>query len=90
MTKEKKYCYTPVKENENYRVAKIIENEDGYYPLGKINPDDPHELDKFVGGYNHVRAICTLWNKHIDVDEKEENRIVWSSMGEMCSMGVYQ
>ena len=42
MTIEKKYCYTPVKENENYRVAKVIENEDGYYPLGKANPNVPH------------------------------------------------
>ena len=80
MTTEKKYCYTPVKENENYRVAKVIENEDGYYPLGKANPKDPHELDKFVGGYNHVRAVCTEWNKHMDVDEKEEKRIVLTSM----------
>jgi hypothetical protein len=90
MTTEKKHCFTPVKENKNYRVAKVIENEDGYYPLGKANPNDPHELDKFVGDYNHVRNICNTWNKHMEVDAKEEERIVWSSMGPMCSLGVYQ
>ena len=90
MTIEKKHCFTPVKENENYRVVKVFENEDGYYPLGKANPDDPHELDKITGDYNHVKSICNMWNKHLGVDQKEEERIVWSSMGPMCSMGVYQ
>jgi hypothetical protein len=42
------YCFTDVVEGNRYRVAKIVENESGYSPLGKANPDDPHEMDKFV------------------------------------------
>jgi len=56
MTIEKKHCFTPVNQgNEDYRVAKVIENESGYYPLGKADPNDPHELDKLL-------AIITTLN----------------------------
>ena len=82
MTIEKKHCFTPVNQgNEDYRVAKVIENESGYYPLGKADPNDPHELDKFVGDYNHAKSICDQWNKHLGIGQEEEPRIVASSMG---------
>ncbi len=82
MTIEKKHCFTPVNQgNEDYRVSKVIENESGYYPLGKADPNDPHELDKFVVDYNHTKSICDQWNKHLGIGQEEELRIVASSMG---------
>jgi hypothetical protein len=79
-TKEK-YCFTPVNQgNEDYRVAKVIENKSGYYAFGKVNPNDPHELDKFIGNYDYAKSICDAWNKRIGVSPKEEMRIVASSM----------
>ncbi len=82
MTLEKKHCFTPVNQgHKNYRIAKVIENDSGYYPLGKINPNDPHELDKFIGTYDHAKFICDEWNKHLGISQDEELRIVASSMG---------
>ena len=78
-----KHCYTPVKEDGEqgvYRVAKIIWNVGGYHPLGKANPNDPHELDKFVGSWGHCRQICDTFNKSINIDTEEENWIVYRSM----------
>ena len=67
------YCYTDVPEQDSqFRVAKIVENESGYQPMGKANPDDPHELDKFVGDKTHVRAIVDKWNKAIGIDHAKE------------------
>ena len=82
MTLEKKHCFTPVNQgNEDYRVSKVIENEAGYYPLGKVNLNDPFEMDKFIGNYDHVKSICDEWNKHLGISQGEELRIVASSMG---------
>ena len=78
-----KHCYTPVKEDGHqgvYRVAKVTWNEGGYQPLGKANPNDPHELDKFVGPWGHCRQVCDNFNKHINVNLEQENQIVWRSM----------
>lgn len=82
MTIEKKHCFTPVNQGkEDYRVAKVIENESGYYPLGKANLKDPFEMDKFIGNYDHVKSICDEWNKRLGISQGEELRIVASSMG---------
>ena len=79
-TKEK-YCFTPVNQgNEDYRVAKVIENKSGYYTFGKANPNDPHELDKFIGNYDYAKSICDAWNKRLGISSEEELRIVASSM----------
>ena len=76
-----KYCYTPVyDEEQGYRVAKVTYNETGYRPLGKANPNDPHELDKFCGTYEHCRQVCDNFNKHINVSLEQENQMVWRSM----------
>jgi len=70
-----KYAFTDVRDGSQYRVAKVIENESGYYPLGKANPDDPHELDKFVGDRDHVRIIVDNMNKHMGVSKERERQI---------------
>ena len=76
-----KHCYTPVHDEEQgYRVAKVTYNEVGYQPLGKANPNDPHELDKFVGTYDYAKSICDTWNKRLGISSEEELRIVASSM----------
>ena len=80
---EDKHCYTPVKEEGQrgiYRVAKVTWNQGGYQPLGKANPNDPHELDKFVGTYDYAKSICDTWNKRLGISSEEELRIVASSM----------
>ena len=75
------YCFTDVPEEGNkFRVAKIVENESGYYPLGKANPNDPHEIDKYVGDENHVRAVVDTMNKHLGVDKDREWEIKFSTM----------
>ena len=75
------YCFTDVPEEDNkFRVAKIVENESGYYPLGKANPNDPHEIDKYVGDENHVRAVVDTMNKHLGVDKDREWEIKFSTM----------
>ena len=78
-----KHCYTPVREEGQkgiYRVAKVNWNQGGYQPLGKADPNDPHEMDKFVGSWGHCRRICDNFNKHINVSHEQENQIVWRSM----------
>jgi len=76
-----KYAFTDVpEENNKFRVAKIVENEAGYYPLTKANPDDPHEIDKYVGDKNHVRAVVNAMNKHLGVDSDREWEIKFSTM----------
>ena len=67
-----RYCFTDVIDGNQFRVAKLIENDKGYYPLTKANPDDPHELDKFVGDQDHVRAIVDNFNKRLGVDRDTE------------------
>ena len=45
---EDKHCYTPVPEEGQrgiYRVAKVTWNQGGYQPLGKADPNDPHEME---------------------------------------------
>lgn len=75
------YCFTDVpEENNQFRVAKIVENESGYYPLTKANPNDPHEIDKYVGDENHVRAVVDTMNKHLGVDSDREWEIKFSTM----------
>ena len=75
------YCFTDVPEEGNkFRVAKIVENESGYYPLVKAKPDDPHELDKWVGDKEEVRAKVNMMNKHLDIDEDREREIRFSTM----------
>ena len=78
-----KHCYTPVREKGQkgiYRVAKVNWNQGGYQPLGKADPNDPHEMDKFVGSWGHCRQICDNFIKHINVSPEQENQIVWRSM----------
>jgi hypothetical protein len=74
-----RYCFTDVIDGNQFRVAKLIENDKGYYPLTKANPDDPHELDKFVGDQDHVRAIVDNFNKHLGVDRDTEMEIKFST-----------
>lgn len=74
------YCFTDVRDGTQYRVAKIVENESGYSPLGKSNPDDPHEMDKWVGDKEEVRAKVKMMNKHLDVNEDREREIRFSTM----------
>ena len=74
------YCFTDVRDGTQYRVAKIVENESGYLPLGKANPDDPHELDKWVGDKEEVRAKVNMMNKHLGVDSDREWEIKFSTM----------
>lgn len=75
------FCFTDVpEENDQFRVAKIVENEHGYYPLTKANPNDPHEIDKFIGSAKHVRAIVDNWNKEIGVDSDREWEIKFTTM----------
>ena len=62
-----RHCYTVVDDSEtknNYRVAKVFENKSGYYPLGKKDYSDPHELDKFCGSYDDMFNIVKFLNIH--------------------------
>ena len=70
-----RYCFTDVTDGNKFRVAKIIENEKGYYPLGKAKPNDPHELDKYVGDEDHIRAVVDNMNKHLGIDKEAEREI---------------
>lgn len=77
----KRHCFIPVPDNnKNHRVAKVYENINGFFPLGKKNPNDPHELDKFVGRYDQVKAICDMWNEYLNLDDKQIDEIVFKSM----------
>ena len=82
MTNKIKHCFTMINEGDDkFRVVKIIYKQSGYYALGKINPDDPTELDKFVGDFTYVENICENWNKRLGISAEEEMEIVASSMG---------
>jgi len=74
-----RYCFTDVTDGNKFRVAKIIENEKGYYPLGKANPNDPHELDKYVGDEDHIRVVVDNMNKRMGVDKDTEMKIKFST-----------
>ena len=75
------YCFTDVVEGNRYRVAKIVENESGYPPLGKANPDDPHEMDKFVfKSKDQVRSVVDNMNDHLGVNKDRERQIKVSTM----------
>ncbi|MGI9571728.1 MAG: hypothetical protein ACR2L5_00240 [Candidatus Actinomarinaceae bacterium] len=76
----KNYAFTDVRDGNQYRVAKIVENESGYYPLGKANPDDLNELDKFVGDRDHIRVVVDNMNRHMGVDVDREWEIKLSTM----------
>ena len=75
------YCFTDVVEGNRYRVAKIVENESGYFPMGKANPDDPHEMDKFVfKSKDQVRSVVDNMNEHLGVNKDREREIKFSTM----------
>ena len=70
------YCYIKVPEiingefHNQWRMARVYENESGYYPLGKKDKNDPSEFDKFVGSSDYVDTIVNLWNKKIGVTKQ--------------------
>ena len=67
------YCFTDVVDGNKFRVAKITENESGYNPLGKMNKNDPHEMDKFVfNTEEEVRIVVDNMNSHLGVDKDRE------------------
>ena len=72
-----RHCFTVVTDDltdhETFRVAKVIEHENGYYPLGKKDYSDPNELDKFCGSYKFLNSKLKLSNEEID-------KIILSSM----------
>ena len=69
------YCFTHIPEGDQYRVVKITENEKGFRALGKANRNDPHEIDKFVGDLDYVRAIINKWNEGLNVSKDREMQI---------------
>tara|TARA_B100000900_G_scaffold323058_1_gene282590 strand:- start:457 stop:720 length:264 start_codon:yes stop_codon:yes gene_type:complete len=74
------YCFIPVPDNKTFhRVAKVYENVNGYFPLGKSNKEDPNELDKFIGRYDEVKFICDMWNKRLNLSEDQIDKIVLTS-----------
>tara|TARA_R100001163_G_C5022720_1_gene165102 strand:+ start:543 stop:812 length:270 start_codon:yes stop_codon:yes gene_type:complete len=80
-----KYCFTLVhdgltKWEDKFRVAKVIEDEVGYYPLGKKDPGDPTELDKFSGSYDDMLNVCEFMNSKLNLSEEEKDKIILSSM----------
>ena len=75
------YCFTDVVDGNKFRVAKITENESGYNPLGKMNKNDPHEMDKFVfNTEEEVRIVVDNMNSHLGVDKDREWKIKASTM----------
>jgi hypothetical protein len=80
------HCFTDVRDGTQYRVAIIYENQSGYHPLGKAKPDDPHELDKWVGDKEEVRAKVNMMNKHLNIDEDREREIRFSTMQEVLGV----
>ena len=75
------YCFTDVVDGDQFRIAKITENESGYNPLGKMNKNDPHELDKFVfDTKKEARIVVDNMNSHLGVDEDREWEIKFSTM----------
>ena len=80
------YCFTDVPENNRYRVAKIIENKAGYYPLNKMNKNDQHELDKFVfENKEEVRIVVNNMNSHLGINKDREEEIKLSTFEFMDS-----
>jgi len=79
----KRHCYTVVDDSEiknNYRVAKVFENESGYYPLGKSKPDNT-ELDKFVSDdRKHIQSICDSWNERLSLSKNDIDDIIHNSI----------
>jgi len=79
----KRYCFTVVSDTEEknkFRVAKVIENEAGYYPLGKSKPDN-HELDKFVSDdKDHIQRICDMFNEGLDLSDGDIEDIIFTSV----------
>ena len=77
----KNYCYIKVPETVNgefhdqWRLARVYENESGYYPYGKQNKDDPLEFDKFVGSADYVDAIVNAWNKRLGITKDRADQI---------------
>ena len=75
------YCFTDVVDGNKFRVAKITENKSGYNPLGKMNKNDPHEMDKFVfNTEEEVRIVVDNMNSHLGVDKDREWKIKASTM----------
>ena len=78
-----RHCFTVVSDSElenNYRVAKVIENESGYYPLGKSKVDN-WELDKFVSDdKEHIQRICDQFNKPLNLTQQDIDDIIFSSV----------
>jgi hypothetical protein len=79
-----RYCFTVVTDDltdhETFRVAKVIEHEIGYYPLGKKDYSDPHELDKFCGSYDDMFNIVKFLNSKLKLSDEEIQKIILSSM----------
>ena len=79
-----KHCFTVVTDeltnHETFRVAKVIEHEDGYYALGKKDYSDPNELDKFCGSYEDTENICKFMNSKLNLSKEDINKIILSSM----------
>ncbi len=77
----KNYCYIKVPETVNgefhdqWRLARVYENESGYYPYGKQNKDDPLEFDKFVGSVDYVDAIVNAWNERLGITKDRADQI---------------
>ena len=77
----KNYCYIKVPETVNgefhdqWRLARVYENESGYYPYGKQNKDDPLEFDKFVGSADYVDAIVNAWNERLGITKDRAAQI---------------
>lgn len=77
----KNYCYIKVPETVNgefhdqWRLARVYENESGYYPYGKQNKDDPLEFDKFVGSADYVDAIVNAWNERLGITKDRADKI---------------
>ena len=81
MTK-KNYCYTSVPEIENgyfnnrWRLAKVIENEPGYYPYGK---NHPNRLDSYVGTSDYIDSLVKTFNKRLKISDERALTIVAST-----------
>ena len=77
----KNYSYIKVPETVNgefhdqWRLARVYENESGYYPYGKQNKDDPLEFDKFVGSADYVDAIVNAWNERLGITKDRADQI---------------
>tara|TARA_R100001509_G_C4730143_1_gene169591 strand:+ start:82 stop:354 length:273 start_codon:yes stop_codon:yes gene_type:complete len=80
-----RFCFTTVADGDakrdGLRVAKVVENESGYYPLGKQNPNDPHELDKwFSYDADHIVKLVKSMNKNMGHTQQDVDDIVFSSV----------